>query len=222
MKYCPYCKIKIEGEHERCPLCHNQAVEVEGRRYEAFPKLTTIVPHKGFLYRILQFLSIAAAVISLAINYAMPGERVWWSLFVLAAIGCGWLCLLVFIRKRHNPMKALIWQVVLGMVLAVAWDIGTGWRGWSVDFVIPALLLCAMATTLVLIFALHIQMEDSVIYICMLIALGLVPVIFIFTDVGHFLYLSLACVVASVLYLAALCTLQTSSFVAQLRRRFHL
>lgn len=222
MKYCPYCKVQIEGEHCRCPLCHNQVNDSPGRTYEAFPELDNVVPHKGFLYRLLQFLSIATAVISLAINYAMPGERVWWSFFVLAGIGCGWLCLLVFIRKRHNPMKALVWQVVLGMVLSVAWDFGTGWRGWSVDFVIPALLMCAMGTTLVLIFALKVPMEESVGPLCVLILLGLVPVVFILTDVGHFLYFSLGSVVASILYLAALCTLQTSSFLAQLRRRFHL
>lgn len=222
MKYCPYCKVKVEGEHQRCPLCHNMLQQAQGRCYEAFPPLSLPTPHKGLLYRLLQFFSIALAVISVAVNIAMPGRQMWWSLFVLAGIACGWLCLLVFIRKRHNPMKALTWQIFLGCLLALAWDAGTGWRGWSADFVVPSLLLCAMATTLVLIFALHIPLEDSGIYLCTLIALGLLPVVFLLTDIVHRPYLSIICVVASILYLAALLTLQPSSFMAQLRRRFHL
>lgn len=222
MKYCPACKVKIEGTVRRCPLCGNVVRDVEGRTVEAFPALPAPAVHKGFLYRLLQFLSIAAGVISVAVNIALPGHTTWWSLFVLAGIGCGWLCLLVFIRKRHNPMKALTWQIFLGILLSLLWDWGTGWRGWSVDFVVPMLLLCAMATTLVLVFALRVPMSESFIYICIFILLDILPLVFLLTGVCKFLYPSLVCVVAGVLYLAALATLQTSPFLAQLRRRFHL
>lgn len=221
MKYCDSCRVKVEGSGTRCPLCHNRLRDLGGQEPPAFPHLPLLNPKQSFLYRLLQFLTIVVAAVSVAVNFALP-ESGWWSLFILAGLGCGWLCLLVFVRKRHNPLKALSWQVLLGILLCVAWDIGTGWHGWSVDFVIPSLLITAMATTLVLVLALHIPTEDSFIYICFIAVLGLLPVISLFTGLCAIIYPSLVCVVASIVYLAALFTLQGAPFRSELRRRFHL
>ena len=220
MKFCPHCKVQLEADPERCPLCHNVTEPALGPSYRAYPPLP-VLAHRGGLYRFLQFLSAVAGIVAVALNLSL-GHEVWWSLFVLAGIGCGWLCLLVFIRKRHNPMKVLVWQVALCMVLSVLWDLATGWHRWSVEFVIPSVLLCAMVTTVVLVLALHIPPAESAIYAFILILLDIIPLGLLLGGVCHFVYLSITCVAAGAVYLAAPCMLIPGTFFSQLRRRFHL
>ncbi|MEG0804484.1 MAG: DUF6320 domain-containing protein [Pygmaiobacter sp.] len=221
MKYCESCKVKLEGGQTRCPLCHNPVREIGGEEYRAFPAIPQLNPQKNFLYRLLQFLTIVVATVAVSLNVVLHGTG-WWSLFILAGLASGWVCLFVFIRKRHNPLKALCWQATLGILIAVLWDVGTGWHGWSINFVVPVLLLTAMATALVLGLALRIPTAESFIFICWINVLGLVPLIFILTGILKFIYLSLACVAASVIYFAALFTLEGAPFRSELRRRFHL
>ena len=221
MTYCESCAVKIEGSHERCPLCGGVPSPIEGRSYETFPKIRVINPKKSLLYRLLKLCTVATATIAVGVNYAFQ-QFGWWSLFVLAGLGCGWLCLFVFIRKWYNPLKALSWQLFVGVILSILWDIGTGWHRWSIEIVMPILILSAMVTTLVLVLALHIPVTESFIYLIFISTLGLIPGILIFIGYSRFIILQIICVVASIIYLAALITLEGKPFKAELERRFHL
>ena len=54
-----------------------------------------------------------------------------------AGVFCTWLLVMVGYRKRKNPLKNGMWQLVIVSVGAVLWDVFTGWKGWSVDYVFP-------------------------------------------------------------------------------------
>ena len=221
MRYCASCKVHLEGDPVRCPLCGNLSQKAEGRSYQAFPVIAHAAPERNRLYRLLQAASVAAVVFSVATNIAL-GHEAWWSLFVLGGVVSGWACLLVFIRKRHIHLKLLTWLTVLGVIFSVLWDFGTGWRGWSVDFVIPGLLLCAMITTVVLIFGLHLPAEDTAIYLCILFLLDLIPLVcLVFHWCRHPVF-AIASVAVGVAYLTAICILYPRRFLSQIFRRFHL
>ena len=82
------------------------------------------------------FLCLAIAVICGMINFMMAGVLNWFW-FAGAGCACAWLVVMVAYYKRRNILKNEMWQLLLISVIAILWDRFTGWKGWSVDFVIP-------------------------------------------------------------------------------------
>lgn len=64
------------------------------------------------------------------INY-MTLKTLNWFWFAAAGSFCAWLVVMVAYTKRRNILKNEMWQLLLITVIAVLWDIFTGWRGWS-------------------------------------------------------------------------------------------
>ena len=82
------------------------------------------------------FLCLAIAVICGMINFMMAGVLNWFW-FAGAGCACAWLVVMVAYYKRRNILKNEMWQLLLISAIAILWDRFTGWKGWSVDFVIP-------------------------------------------------------------------------------------
>ena len=91
-------------------------------------------------FRIFSFVCIAVCVAAVSVNWTM-GFHSFWSGYVLAGVGCMWILSAVAIVKRRNLFKNAVWEAVLLWVVFLFWDFITGWRGWSVDFGIPIVLL---------------------------------------------------------------------------------
>ena len=86
--------------------------------------------------KIFSFTCTAAVVICWMLNYILTFGT-WWAGYVTAGVFCTWLLIMVGYRKRKNPLKNGMWQLIIVSVGAVLWDVFTGWKGWSVDYVVP-------------------------------------------------------------------------------------
>lgn len=221
MKRCEKCKVQVAGERKNCPLCQGPlSGESDGSR-EVFPKIPTIYKQYSLFFRILILVSIIAAVISVTINFMIP-ESGWWSVFVVAGIGCMWLSLAFSVRKRRNIPKNMLYQVVILSLVSALWDWLTGWHGWSVDYVVPIVCVAAMIAMAIVAQVMHLDISDLMIYFCIGALFGIVPLVFYFTGSLTVIYPSLICVAGSIISLAALMVFQGRAMRAELRRRLHL
>lgn len=216
---CERCGVTVRGDFVTCPLCQQ---ELQGEPIEGvFPKIS---PQKLRLRKIISFaafVSIVALVICVLLNVALPSYG-WWSLFVAAGMASLWLSLGVLIQKRDNVLKAIIWQVALIAALAFIWDLSTGFRGWSVDFVIPILFTAAMAAMAIFSQAAKLSIEDYLIYLVINSVLGILCVLLIVFDVVKIALPALICVACSVISLAALSIFEGKALREELKRRLHL
>lgn len=221
MLYCDKCKLDVAGDRKRCPLCHSILDRTGGESYETFPAVPTVYEQHGLLFRILIMASIAAGVISAAINLMVP-QSGWWSLFVLLGLACLWVSLSFGIRKRRNIMKNTVYQVVVLSLLAVLWDALTGWHGWSIDYVIPIGCIAALAFLGIMARIMKLPVSSYMIYLCIAALFGIVPIVFYLTGCLRVLYPSIICVAASVLSLSALIVFEGGNMRDELRRRLHI
>ena len=90
--------------------------------------------------KIFSFTCTAAVVICWMLNYLLTFGR-WWAGYVTAGVFCTWLLIMVGYRKRKNPLKNGMWQLIIVTAGSLLWDVFTGWQGWSVDYVIPLAIL---------------------------------------------------------------------------------
>jgi len=217
--YCEKCKVTVRGKYARCPLCQRKLKGETGE--EIFPEpVQETKKIKAFL-RFCSFASIVVLVLSIAINFAFP-DYGWWSIFVLAGMTSLWILLGVLINKKDNILTTMIWQAAIISVLATAWDILTGFRGWSVEFVIPILLTANMAGMALFAQITRIRQEDYLIYLVIDSSWGLLCVFFIVFNVAEIVIPSIICVCASVISLSALNIFEGRALRAELRRRLHL
>lgn len=221
MKTCEKCAVSVSGSFEKCPLCQNKLKGETQSEYEIFPFIPLVTHKHSLLFRLLMLGSAAVVIVSFAINWMLP-QSGFWSLFVVAGVACVWISLLIALRKRHNILKNLSYQVTIISILAILWDIFTGWHGWSVDYVIPIAFVSVMTATSVLARILKMPTEVYMVYSILLILYGIIPAIFVLSGLSVIVYPSLICVAGSLLSLAALTIFEGRNMVEELKRRLHL
>ena len=149
------------------------------------------------------FLCLAVAVICGMINIMTAGTLNWFW-FAGAGCVCAWLVVMVAYSKRRNILKNEIWQLLLISVIVILWDRFTGWRGWSVDFILPFGVLSVQFSVPVIARVNRLKREEYLFYLVQACIAGLIPMILAWTGVVKFVYPSVICAGISILTLAAL------------------
>ncbi len=221
MQHCPYCRVTIAGDKICCPLCGGRLSGKAEPETEVFPALERPRFTKSFTLRLLAFLTVIASAISVLVNIALS-TRIWWSLFVVAGAVCFWCAVAVGIAYRRDITQNIGWQIVLISVLSVLWDFGTGWRGWSLDFVLPCVCTGGLLTMLLVSVLLKIPVRTFAGPYLAGCCLGLTPLIFIALDKISFVLPSLICAGVSIILVALLAIFEWQTVKAEFMRRFHL
>lgn len=218
MKYCAHCKVSVTGHWKRCPLCQNTLTGEDSP--DVFPIVEK--PHTNRLFlQLLIFLSIAAAAICGLINSTLPQTGAW-SVFVIAGILCMWISVGIAILKRRSLLKNIAWQAFAFSVLAILWDYFTHWHAWSVNFVVPCILVFTMLLTPLLIHFLNLPLGTYLVYISLVFLFGLIPAIFLLLHIPTIALPSLICVGFSLISLAALLAFHGRKLLQELQRRLHM
>ncbi len=222
MSFCKKCGVSITGNRKTCPLCQGILSEVETEpKEETFPVIPSAYRRHNLFFRILMFAAVSAGILSLAINLMIP-QSGWWSVFVLFGIACAWISVALAVRKRYNVPKGIMYEVAVILILSVLWDWGTGWRGWSIDFVFPCTCLAAMISLAIVFRVHHMPVRDYLIYFTLNAMFGIIPLIFYITGSLKIIYPSLVCVAVSFISIAALVLFQGDAMRAELKRRMHV
>jgi hypothetical protein len=222
MKYCSKCRVHIRGCSERCVLCGNtlSPADCPSGQEEVFP----VVPpsyESRLAMRIMLFISLAAIVACFAIQMIFP-STVNWPIFVLFGIGSAWLSLAFIIRSGRNIPNVILWQVAIVPLLAVFWDWQTGWRGWSISYLIPILYLAAEVVMYVTAKIMRLSIRDYITYAFFASLFGIIPIMFILFHWVDTPYPSVLCVAVSIIFLLAIFIFQGENMHKELNRKMHI
>jgi hypothetical protein len=221
LQYCNHCRVYITEKRERCTLCGNPLEDNNiTKSYDTFPKIPPFY-QSHLAIKIMIFISIAVVVLSFAI-YTMFPSRINWPILVLLGLLSMWLSLVVIIQKSYHIPKKIIWQVVIISLLSIFWDWRTGWRGWSLDFVIPIACMSAMILMYVTAKVLRLSVNDYITYALIDGVFGIIPLIFILFDWVKIIYPSIISVSLSIITLAAIFIFQGENIKEELNKRMHI
>ena len=173
------------------------------------------------LVQIFTFLCIAVAVVCGMINY-MTLETLNWFWFAAAGSFCAWLVVMVAYTKRRNILKDEMWQLLIITTIAVLWDIFTGWRGWSVDFVLPFGAMAVLGSVPVIAKVNRLEPEEYLFYLIQAAIAGCIPIILVWTGIIRFRYPSVICSGISFLVLAGLFIFQKKNTLKEFRKKFRM
>lgn len=172
------------------------------------------------LFESFTFLCIVLAVVCNLSDYLLDGH-IGWAWFVTAGAFCTWLMVSVAYVKRRNLLKNEMWQLVIATVAGVLWDVFTGWRGWSVDYLLPLAALAVICSMWVITAVQKLEVAEYMIYLLEAGAFGgVIPVILLVAGVVTVLYPSLICICVSFLMLVWLFLFKRKDMVREMQKKF--
>ena len=172
--------------------------------------------------QIFTFCCIAAIVISMMTDIIIsPGVN--WSVFVAAGCATMWLTMAVGYVKRFNLLKNAAWQLLIMSGICVLWDLGTGWRGWSVNIGIPDICLLIQVVMLIISRIRSLSPREYMIYYVMAAVYSMIlPLILLVTGVIHYRTPSVICIGCSFLLLIGLILFKRKEFKEEMHKKFHV
>ena len=172
--------------------------------------------------QIFTFCCIAAIVISMMTDIIIsPGVH--WSVFVAAGCVTMWLTMAVGYVKRFNLLKNAAWQLLIMSGICVLWDLGTGWRGWSVNIGIPDICLLIQVVMLIISRIRSLSPREYMIYYVMAAVYSMIlPLILLLTGVIHYRTPSVICIGCSFLLLIGLILFKRKELKEEMHKKFHV
>ncbi len=220
MKYCNYCKVDIREDKERCTLCGNKLEEKTGESEKIYPNIAPL--YKSHMaIRILVFISIVIIVTSFAVNIIFPSDRNWPILLIFGLLSI-WLGLIFVVQKRYHIAKKIVWQVIIVSVLSIFWDYKIGWRGWSLDYIIPIASVSAMIIMYVTAKIMRLSIRDYITYAFIDGLFGIIPIIFLLFDMVNVSYPSIISIGFSIISMSAIFIFQGKEIKKEIEKRMHI
>lgn len=199
---CYKCNVTINSNTHTCPLCKNE-LKKEGETFDVFPVIPTVHKGHGIFLKILALIFCASTIVCVAINL-LVSKKLSWSLVVFGANVCIALSLGVAIKKRHNFARLIFSEYMFIVIASILWDYFTGWKIWSLDFVLPLVSALFIYISFILRIFFPYQLRNYFLNIIFACAVGIVPIFLLIFDVTRIAWPTYISVITSLIMLSIL------------------
>lgn len=221
MNRCQKCHVMILDDTNRCPLCQH-VLQSDGEPSEnAYPNAIAVTKRFRFLENLVLFLSILTESLLIVINYNINPDVPWSLVAGLVLIYLNAVLRMAVIGKSGYMFKTLS-LVILAVVILLGIDYLTGYRRWSLDYVLPGGILGIDLAILILMLVNRRNWQSYMMPQLFTILLCMIPVILRETGVIHFPYLVWIALAVSVFLFLGTLILGDQRARTELKRRFHI
>ncbi len=222
MKECKKCRVEILDDTAVCPLC-SSVLETSGEQEQStgYPDVKSVSRKLSFIVRLYSFLAIVSEAALIVINY-LYFHGVWWSAVTGICILYFYITLKYSLQKNRGYQSVILTQVIGAVLLVIAADYIVGYRGWSVNYVLPGaiLLLNGTIATLMIVNASNWQ-SYILMQILTVVASVVCMILWRFAVITKPLF-SLAALAVSLCLLLGTLIFGDRKAKTELKRRFHV
>ncbi len=220
MSRCRNCNIEVLDETVRCPLC-GSVLEYTEEMENMYPNVKIKARKMVLISRIYLFCAILSEAVLWYVNAAVNPE-IWWSVIV----GLGMLYLYLLLRfailGQSGYREKTVVLTAIAVLVMVAVDMVTGYRGWSVNYVLPAGIMLMDAGIIVCMVIDRRNWQSYLMWQMVMILCSIVPLILAAAGIVTAPFLSnLAFACSLFLFLGSVIIGDRRARV-ELRRRFHV
>ena len=222
MRKCPYCKIDIEGDLVKCPLCQSKLMGTEEK--PVYPKLEA-QKKRSMLYKMQLFIAWVALIVGVGLDFTvklrLPGHPdLHWSLLLAM-----WLFVIeFFIIRQFKPGTGPAGKMTKTVVATVVmWCITAHYLGLeevTLDLVVPSVLAATGIANFVL--ALIDKHGNTMAYLLSGLLLSLIPSLIEFFVRDSMPLAWAVCLMISIILFAGAVIFRGKAVAAELQRRFHV
>lgn len=220
MSRCRVCNVEILDVTEYCPLCHS-VLEQTDVLEDMYPDSKVMMRWLTFFGRVYLFCAIIGEGILFGINL-YTDTTIWWS----AITGLILLYVYMIIRfailgKSGYKTKVLLLSLI-GILTAVAIDMLVGFRGWSLDYVMPAVILLVDGIILWCMIYNRRNWQSYMMWQILMILCSLLPPILYRMELEHNEYMVFLPLAVSTAIFLGTVIIGDRRARMELKRRFHI
>lgn len=220
MSKCEQCKIEVMDNTEVCPLC-GAVLEKDDTSVNRYPDVRPKTRKLRLIVNIYLFLAIVIEALLIYLNYN-NFHGVYWSAITLAALAYGYFTLAVSVLNNMGYKAKLIWQTLFGILFVILIDLVVGYRGWSVNYVLPGGILLLDAGIIALMCYNARNWQSYILFEMFVLLCSLVPLLLILLGIITKPLLSIVALAASVFLFLGTVIIGDRKARVELKRRFHV
>ena len=139
MSKCRNCNVEISDETERCPLC-GSVLEHTGDVENMYPDVRVHTRKMTLISKIYLFCALLAEVLLIYINIVTESQIAWSAITGLAFF-YGYMLIRFAILGKTGYRAKITVLTLMAILVVIAIDFVVGYRGWSVNYAIPAAII---------------------------------------------------------------------------------
>lgn len=222
MKECKKCKVNILDETHTCPLCIGvlEQEEASEQATRMYPEIDFDIDKFNMLKKISFFiLTIVVAVLGF-INY-ITYSGVVWSLIAVVSIVYFAVTVTYSIMNNANLASKILVQTIGAGILLVVIDNVIGYKGWSVNYAIPGIILFANLAIVLLMIVNRMNWQSYFMYQIAITIFSFIPLILFWVKLINQPILAILTSVISIIILIGTIVFGDRSVKNELIRRFY-
>ncbi len=193
MTKCICCGMNVYEGHSVCPLCDTplENIKIEGKAaYPVYKRAEAVQIKSGKACKIASVAVIALLAFLNIITY--PLAPALWSLNVAAPICYAWFLAKNTAQANVNGGAKVLFHLMAISILVIVVDVASGFLRWSVNFVVPFLIL---STALIYVMASlkGKDWEKRIRHILGFAAAGFVPMLLFVLGISSVLWTGIMC-----------------------------
>lgn len=220
MAKCWNCNVEILDETEVCPLCHS-ILEPTDALENMYPNVRLNMQRLKLFSRIYLFCAILVQAALFFINL-LTDSQIWWSVITgLALLYCYLLLRYAILGQSGYRGKVLI-LTALSICITIGIDFTIGYRGWSVDYVLPGGILLVDAILVGCMICNRRNWQSYILWQILMILCSLLPSVLYLTELEQNPYLAFSPLVVSCTVFLGTLLIGDQRTKTELFRRFHV
>ncbi len=231
MKYCERCKVKVDTDLKKCPLCSavltydgrpddgNALPEAGNSKYPAV--ITETVSKYNFVFRLFLFISVVIASTCLLINI-LTYRGILWSAYVAGTLLYVWIVIAYPIFKKRKLGQIIVLDTIATAIYVYSLELATKTKGWGLTYVTPFLFIASTLFITFVILLKRLKWREYTVYQTVMVIMGFLPVIFCATGLVTAIWPSIFSAFYSFITLMGMFIFGDKKYKDELIKRFHL
>jgi len=220
MGKCQNCNIEILDESEYCPLCRSVLAPTDELE-NMYPNARVAMRRRMFFCRIYLFCGIIAEAILIFINLLTDSQVLWSIISGLGILYSYMLIRYAIIGKSGYRSKVTVLSLI-GILSAIAIDFVIGYRGWSIDYVLPAGIMLVDVIILWCMVYNHRNWQSYIMWQIAMILCSLIPILLYVFKLENNAILAFLPLAISVVIFIGTVIIGDRRAIVELQRRFHI
>ena len=230
MKKCNRCNLYVKDNGNICPLCGELISDEDNLNTDNQINNTPMYPAIEFnldafhlLKKIFTFIAFLTTIILFVINYATYDTApILWSLIPVASIFYGMLTIYYSIFNNSNVASKILVQTIGASILCIIIDNVIGYKGWSVNFIVPALILVSNLVIIILMIVNPMKRQTYFMYQLTITIFSIISFALCFTRIITRKEFAIVAGIICVISLVGSIIFGDKGFHNELIRRFHI
>lgn len=220
MAKCTNCGVEILDISERCPLC-GSVLPGDNSLENMYPDIRVKIQRLLLASHIYLFAAIVTTALLVLIELYVDPRLIWSPVAGLGLLYVYMILRYAIIGRTGYRSKVLV-LTLLGISLAFAVDMITGYRGWSVDYVLPSAIVFIDIGIAICMIVNHRQWHSYIMWQLLMIICSCIPAGLFLLKLEHNVCMAFLPMGLSLSLFLGTVIIGDRRALLELKRRFHI